>query len=119
MQKWRTACLEILLATLLVVLNGWFVVRVVGVSYGPFDWAAFAAVYQAEADFLDGCTDGVDNDSNGQVDCADLSCRDDPACTAPAPILGAPGVALLGLVLLLVAAVALRRRPVNSNAGDS
>lgn len=119
MQKLRTACTEILLAALLVLLNWWVVVGVVGVTYGPFDWAVFAGIYMGEADFPAGCTDGVDNDSNGLVDCADLDCRTDPACTAAAPIMGTAGVALLLLVLLLVAAFGLRRRPVSGSAGDS
>jgi len=31
------------------------------------------------------CSDGVDNDSDGQTDCADLGCTSDPACVGPSP----------------------------------
>jgi hypothetical protein len=41
-------------ALLIVALNGLFVVHMVGVSYAPFNWAAYAAVYDGS---LDPCTD--------------------------------------------------------------
>ncbi len=31
------------------------------------------------------CTDGVDNDNDGLIDCADSDCSTDPACTTPPP----------------------------------
>jgi hypothetical protein len=31
------------------------------------------------------CTDGIDNDRDGLIDCADSDCRTDPACVAPCP----------------------------------
>ncbi|MEO1233023.1 MAG: S8 family serine peptidase [Myxococcota bacterium] len=31
------------------------------------------------------CNDGIDNDSDGDVDCADTDCSSDPACAAPTP----------------------------------
>jgi hypothetical protein len=26
------------------------------------------------------CTDGIDNDADGRIDCKDLDCVNDPAC---------------------------------------
>lgn len=34
------------------------------------------------------CADGVDNDLNGQIDCADSSCAANPSCTAETPANG-------------------------------
>jgi hypothetical protein len=114
MRDVSAACKEVLLALLLVLLNGWLVVGIVGVTYGPFQWVVFAQPYMSEGN----CHDGVDNDGDGAVDCTDPDCRTDPACAAPAPIMGAAGVALTMLVLLLVAAVALRRRPARGGADE-
>ena len=107
----RSAWMEVLLALVLVLLNGWVVVRVIGVAYGPFDWAAYAGIYMGESTFPNGCSDGIDNDRNNLVDCADPDCRDDRACIAAAPVIGPAGLVLLFLVLLLVAAFAVRRGP--------
>jgi hypothetical protein len=55
------------------------------------------------------CSDGIDNDGDGLIDCGDPDCAGDRACTAPAPVLSWPG--LLAAILLLggVAAYRLRR----------
>jgi hypothetical protein len=92
----------------------------VGLSYGPFRWALLAQTYMNENDAPGGCSDTVDNDSDGLIDCADPeccadpACVGDPACAAPVPIMGPPGTALTLLVLLLVFAFGLRRRPAGS-----
>jgi hypothetical protein len=61
----------------------------------------------------DDCTDGIDNDNDGLVDCADPDCvTQAPECAAPAPALSAP-MAVGSLVLLSmigwVGVVRLRR----------
>jgi hypothetical protein len=43
-------------------------------------------VNPAESLFVDGCSNGVDDDRNGATDCADVSCCGDPACTPPDPV---------------------------------
>ncbi|MCB1055290.1 MAG: M36 family metallopeptidase, partial [Acidobacteria bacterium] len=37
------------------------------------------------------CNDGLDNDCNGEVDCADFACFSDPVCTGGGCTLGQPG----------------------------
>jgi len=37
------------------------------------------------------CTDGIDNDCDGQIDCADSDCAGDPACGGGGCTLGQPG----------------------------
>ena len=105
MKRLRAPYAEVALASGLVLLNSWFVVGVVGISYGPFSWMVLAQPYMGESD----CSDGIDNDSDNLVDCADPDCRTDPACAAPAPLLGIEGVVLALLVLVLAAGIALRR----------
>jgi hypothetical protein len=45
------------------------------------------------------CSDGIDNDHNGLIDCADPACADDPPCARIAPAMS-PRV-LLALVAVL------------------
>ncbi len=56
------------------------------------------------------CSDGIDNNLNGLIDCFDPSCAGSEPCVAPAPMLSPLfiliGVAVLGLISLLQ----LRRR---------
>ncbi len=47
------------------------------------------------------CSDGIDNDGDGLIDCADSDCFGDPACHVPAP--AASGFGLFALLSLLVA----------------
>jgi hypothetical protein len=49
---------ELGVALLIVALNGLFVVYVVGVSYTPFNWAAYAAVYDGSPETC------IDNDGD-------------------------------------------------------
>ena len=119
MQKSKVVCSEVALALLLVLVNAWTVVRLIGLPYGPFQWAVFAQTYLGESDFPGGCSDGVDNNGDGLVDCVDPDCRADPGCTARAPILGAPGVALAIFVLLVVSYFGLWRRPARGSGTES
>jgi hypothetical protein len=50
-----------------------------------------------------GCSDGVDNDGDGSVDCGDRDCTGVPPCVAPAPVLSG---GMLALGLLVLAAIA-------------
>jgi hypothetical protein len=54
------------------------------------------------------CTDSVDNDQDGATDCADGDCLGDPACVAAAPLLSGTALGLAVLLLLSIAALALR-----------
>jgi hypothetical protein len=43
---------------------------------------ALAACATDERDVEEGCTDGVDNDGDGEIDCADDDCLEETACLA-------------------------------------
>ncbi len=59
-----------------------------------------------------GCSDGIDNDGDGLIDCGDPDCLGIPPCIAPAPALGSGGLIVTALMLLGVggAALTVRRR---------
>jgi len=113
------ACRQALLALTLVLLNGWIVVRLVGLPYGSFQWTVFAQTYFAESEIPGGCSDGIDNNGDGLADCADPTCRADSSCAAAAPIMGAQGVFLAILALVLASYFGLRRQPGSGAPGDS
>jgi hypothetical protein len=57
------------------------------------------------------CDDGIDNNNNGYIDCADVDCESFPGCPHPVPVLS-PGV-FVGTVVLIAGigmAGILRRR---------
>jgi hypothetical protein len=58
------------------------------------------------------CDDGLDNDGNGIIDCADPSCAGAGVCRTQAPVIGTTGLVIVGILLLLIGNVALvtRRR---------
>ena len=41
----------------------------------------------ATTTYMENCSDGIDNDRDGLIDCADGDCLDNIACPAPAPLL--------------------------------
>ena len=57
-----------------------------------------------------GCSDGVDNDGDGLIDCRDPDCRATAACAAHVPTLGSAGLALAVLALVVVAATGFLKR---------
>jgi hypothetical protein len=48
------------------------------------------------------CQDGLDNDGNGLVDCADPGCKNGPMCAPPVPLLSWPVISLLLIILTVV-----------------
>ena len=103
---------EVAVAALLVLLNGLFAMRVVGLQYGHFSWETFAQAYALPENTFgpDACRDGIDNDSNGLTDCADPSCRGTPPCVRPAPTLSWPALLACTLVLAGAGLWGIRRR---------
>jgi hypothetical protein len=59
-----------------------------------------------------GCSDTIDNDGDGFIDCLDPECVGDPVCVAQAPTLGTPALLFSALLLLAIGGFALvaRRR---------
>jgi hypothetical protein len=55
------------------------------------------------------CTDGIDNDRNGLIDCRDPSCSTTRPCSAPVPVASPAGIALLIMALVVVSLFTLRR----------
>jgi hypothetical protein len=68
-------------------------------------------MFQYETDpGVGGCSDGVDNDGDGDIDCADMDCVGIAPCVAPAPALGSTGLVLSALLMLVIGASALALR---------
>ena len=60
-----------------------------------------------------GCTDGIDNDLDGDIDCLDTDCATSSYCTHQVPVMSAPATFALVLLLPAIAAaflLAQRRR---------
>jgi MYXO-CTERM domain-containing protein len=124
---WR----ELGIASLLVAFNFPFVVKFGGLSSGPSGWTAFAqgAPYtptetptatptatptitppHENTGGASWCSDGIDNDGNGLIDCEDPACANVPPCPPAAPVVSRGGLAAGVFLLLLVGAFGLRRR---------
>jgi hypothetical protein len=60
------------------------------------------------------CSDGIDNDGDTIVDCADPDCADAAVCRAQAPAIGTTGLLVAAVLLLVIGNLALvsRRRRV-------
>jgi hypothetical protein len=56
------------------------------------------------------CSDGIDNNGNSLVDCADPSCAGERICTEGAPAMGSAGLIAVALALLGLGSFALARR---------
>jgi len=97
-----------------LVLNGFFVARLLGVSYTHFTWEAYAGAYGPGegGGGAETCMDGIDNDSpaNGLIDCQDPQCFTALNCSARAPVMSMPGLLSLGIVLASIGILVLRRR---------
>lgn len=63
----------------------------------------------SEGDDPGECDDGIDNDGNGVIDCAEPSCQGTPPCVAPAPTLSPIGVLILLVALGMVGLLSLMR----------
>ena len=55
------------------------------------------------------CQDGLDNDCDGPIDCADSDCADDPACVA-IPTVSQWGLIVMTVLLLTAGTIVLGRR---------
>jgi len=55
------------------------------------------------------CTDGIDNDMDGLIDCADPDCSHTPPCGAPVPLMSWSPLALLVVALFSAGAFGVRR----------
>jgi len=56
------------------------------------------------------CSDGIDNDRNGLIDCQDPACLTVAPCGAPVPVVSSTGLALVALLLLGLGAFGLTSR---------
>lgn len=63
-----------------------------------------------EAQPADGCTNGIDDDGNGLIDCDDPFCFGIGPCALPAPAASSGALAAAISLLAIVAAIALLRR---------
>ena len=101
---------DIVIAVLLLLLNGLFVAQLMGLSYTHFTWEAYAATYgPGETADPASCSDGIDNNMNGMIDCADPACFGHVNCANHAPALSLAGLVSLGIVLATAGALVLRR----------
>jgi hypothetical protein len=98
---------ELVVAAILFAINALAVSYLLGVpaslAVSPFEY---------ETDVQDGCENGIDDDEDGRIDCADEDCIGISPCIAPAPALGPAGLLIGAVALLLIgtAAVKVRRR---------
>lgn len=103
-----------LVVTLTLVLGSSLLTwNTTGVSYDHFTWAAYAGpiIYTDTEDELPGgCSDGIDNDNDTFIDCADSDCNNNIACTSPAPAMSMTGLVALLALLTVVGMVSLMRR---------
>ncbi len=74
----------------------------------PTETPTATPLYESQP--ADGCTNGIDDDGNGLIDCEDPSCLGVGPCPQPAPAARPGAMAIAVLVLALVAALALWRR---------
>ena len=101
---------DIAVAVLLLLLNGIFVAQLMGLSYSHFTWEAYAQTYGAgENGDPASCSDGIDNNLNGLIDCADPACFGFVNCVNHAPALSLAGLVSLVIVLATTGALILRR----------
>jgi hypothetical protein len=55
------------------------------------------------------CRDGIDNDNNGLIDCADPACTGVPPCTSAAPLLSPKMLVVMALTLSVVGVLSVTR----------
>jgi hypothetical protein len=104
----------------LFVLGSGLLTWPTGLSYDQFTWAAYAGpgVMYPETEDEDpgGCSDGIDNDNDTLIDCADREdCADEIVCNAPAPVVSPTGVIALIAGLMLIGLYSLLRRRAEQN----
>lgn len=56
------------------------------------------------------CDDGIDNNNNGFIDCADLDCENFPGCPHPAPALSPSGLGTAVALVAMFGVVGILRR---------
>jgi hypothetical protein len=100
------------LAILIVLGNGLLTWNTTGLSYDRFTWVAYAGTLMypmTEDEVPGGCTDGEDNDMDGDIDCADEDCANVVPCVAPAPVISPAGLLVLMIVLMLLGSFGILR----------
>lgn len=112
--------LSLVVASVLVLGSGLLTWRTTGLSYDQFTWAAYAGpgVMYPEREDEDpgGCSDGIDNDNDGAIDCADVrDCGDEIICRSPAPVMSTGGLAALIAALMLIGLYGMVRRRADQN----
>ena len=103
---------NLIVALALFAANVFVASRIVSLSYSHFTWQAYAAIYGPGEGGLgvDSCSDHIDNDANGLIDCADPGCAGAPNCIALAPAMSWYNLLTLLVVLGTVGLLSLRRQ---------
>ncbi len=101
------------IAMVAVFASGFLTPLMTGLSYDRFTWMAYALmpVYPTtETGDLGpaACSDNLDNDNDGSIDCADLDCSRVHPCSTPAPVLSRAGLVLLIVVFAIIGLFRLR-----------
>ena len=90
-------------AAIFVLLNALAAFNLIPSSYGHFSWQAYAeVVYTQENQAPQGCNNGVDDDGDHLVDCADPDCASTIPCGVPAPVMSHQGVVLMAVLFGLI-----------------
>ena len=103
--KLNAILLGIGLAVILVSLNGLAAFNFIPSSYNRFSWQAYADVVYTLQENTSGpqaCSDLIDNDGDGLVDCQDPDCFRTLPCGAPAPVMSNPTLGLMAALLVLI-----------------
>lgn len=109
----RRLILGFVVAIAVVLGNGLLTWNTTGLSYDRFTWVAYAALPMypmTEDEVPGGCTDGIDNDMDGDIDCADEDCANVVPCVAPAPVISPTGLVILMSLMILIGAFGILRR---------
>jgi len=133
----------IIVGAILVLANGFAAFRFLPSSYEHFTWQAYAEVVYTDTPTAtptatptqtpthtptrtpsdaensagaQACDDGIDNDFDDLVDCADSDCAGVPPCASPAP--AASNRTLVFIVVLLFAVGLLALAPVRTRKED-
>jgi hypothetical protein len=111
----------------LVLMNGIAASELLPSSYDRFTWQAYEEVVYTSTPTMTptatatltptpseredtepgGCDDGIDNDQDGAIDCADADCLGTPPCVAPAPVMSYRSLGIVVVLLVMIGFFAL------------